>query len=650
MSKSNCQWFYADPSNYTNVWKTALINVTRSISSDTVGITTSTEIATVLGLKPENIVNSGGTICYYGNIDLSNNSYQSLFDFAKIGIETVFGSFSAANCKLTSLRGCPSRVEGNFDVSGNYLKNIEYGPRFVGGNYNASNNCIDTLEHFPNTTASIVVGGSFDVSRNFLDDLNGIIPKYINGSINVSDNYLTTLDANYTEASVSYDSWTGVSVRGYFNCSKNLITSLVEGPLNVLSYYDASYNALTDVDLTSFTIGGSILLNNNQIGSGTGTLTGISTVNGDLNLSNNLLEKTDLSTWVVKGSIDLSHNQISGLFDVDLTGVTGSINMAYNTIATIDSSKLPTTVNGNLNLNNNNLTKLDNCPVTVAGNVDVSNNSLTAFTSGVLTTIYGSLNASYNMITALTNLATAIGNTINLAYNRITTLGGATDKILPSTISGDLNVSNNLLTNLDLNDAAGTSTNTTTISVLGSFDCSNNSLTSLKASAGSTEEIPIKAVGKSYNCSNNLLTNLLGLPTTLVNSVTTITDINGDLNCSNNRITTLVDSLPSRIKGIFNCSNNRLTNLNGMQSVNVGSGFDCSSNQISSLSYLTQTYWTSYFNCSYNQITSLTAITNSNGTCKIQRILGNFISMGNSILNLIVLTKNKVVGGTIINR
>jgi len=659
MSKPNCQWFYADPSNYTGVWKTALINVTRSISTDTVGISTSTEIAISLGLRPENIVNTGGTICYYGNIDLSNRNYQSLYDFAKIGIVTVYGSFSAANCKLTSLRGCPTRVEGNFDVSGNYLKNIEYGPRFVGGNYNASNNCIDTLEHFPNTTASLVVGGTFDVSRNFLDNLNGIIPKYINGSINVSDNYLTTLDANYTEASVSHVSWTGVSVRGYFNCSKNLITSLAEGPLTVLSYYDASYNALTAADLLGFIIGGSLILNNNVIT----TLTNITTINGELNLSNNLLELVDIGTWIVKGNLDLSHNQISGQFTTaNLTGVTGSINMSYNSITDFTTGTLPTTVNGNLSLNNNSLTTLVYTPVTVTGNVDISSNSLTGFTAGVLTTIYGSLNASFNRITALTNLTTAIGNTINLSNNRITTLVVGDSAMFPAIVSGDLNVSNNLLTTLDLNDEAtntlgtdGTSIlvdikNSVTISILGSFDCSYNSLTSLKASTDSTEEIPIKSVGKSYNCSNNLLTSLLGLPTTLLNAVTKISDINGDLNCSYNRISTLVASLPTRIKGIFNCSSNRLTNLNGMQLVNVGSGFDCSSNQITTLAYLAQTYWTSYFNCSYNSLTTLASITNVTGTCKILRILGNFISNGNTISDLIVLTKNKVVGGLIVNR
>ena len=73
------------------------------------------------------------------------------------------------------------------------------------------------------------------------------------------------------------------------------------------------------------------------------------------------------------------------------------------------------------------------------------------------------------------------------------------------------------LSNLHLNELF----NLSDVEVSGIFDCSNNSLTSLKGSP--------HTVGGDFDCSNNKLTNLIGAPST----------VNGIFVCYNNKLTSI---------------------------------------------------------------------------------------------------------------
>ncbi len=77
--------------------------------------------------------------------------------------------------------------------------------------------------------------------------------------------------------------------------------------------------------------------------------------------------------------------------------------------------------------------------------------------------------------------------------------------------------------------------------VTGSFDCSDNQLTTLEGSPQSVEY--------SFSCSGNKLTTLKGSPRTTAHFY-----------CSDNKLTTLEGS-PNIVNGSFICSNNQLVNL-----------------------------------------------------------------------------------------
>ncbi len=119
--------------------------------------------------------------------------------------------------------------------------------------------------------------------------------------------------------------------------------------------------------------------------------------------------------------------------------------------------------------------------------------------------------------------------------------------------------------------------------VSGSFNCSDNSLTSL---AGAPQE-----VGRDFNCSDNSLTSLAGAPQKV-----------GTFYCRNNQLTSLAGA-PQVVGGEFMCSENKLTSLAGAPK-EVGWSFSCERNYLTSLEGAPQKVgW--YFSCEKNKLTSL---------------------------------------------
>ena len=108
---------------------------------------------------------------YDGNIDVSFLGLTSLKGAPKI----VQGEFNCSNNKLISLKGAPEIVRGNFICSYNFLKSLEGAPREVNGYFDCHDNNLKTLKGAPKK-----VGKFFDCSGNHLKSLEGI-PKIIGG-------------------------------------------------------------------------------------------------------------------------------------------------------------------------------------------------------------------------------------------------------------------------------------------------------------------------------------------------------------------------------------------------------------------------------------------------------------------------------------
>ena len=127
--------------------------------------------------------------------------------------------------------------------------------------------------------------------------------------------------------------------------------------------------------------------------------------------------------------------------------------------------------------------------------------------------------------------------------------------------------------------------------VAGSFDISNNNITSLKGS-------PTKVDGRYY-CNNNKLTTLIGGPT----------KVGDDYYCNNNKLTSLKGS-PKIIVKSFDCSNNKLTTLIGgpvdvgKNYESLGDGYFCNNNNLKTLKGAPVVIHNDFI-CKHNNLTSL---------------------------------------------
>jgi hypothetical protein len=114
---------------------------------------------------------------------------------------------------------------------------------------------------------------------------------------------------------------------------------------------------------------------------------------------------------------------------------------------------------------------------------------------------------------------------------------------------------------------------------------------SVNLSSFNLAQIPFQfgVVEGYFNCSRNSLTSLKGAPS----------KVNGDFNCSENQLTTL-EGCPIEVKDLFDCSWNNLITLDHGPN-KVGHSYDCSNNKLTSLKGCVLLIESDY-NCSKNQI------------------------------------------------
>jgi len=97
-------------------------------------------------------------------------------DYTKIPIQFnyVSGDFDCSYTNITSLKGAPRYVGGNFHCfMSKQFTSLQYAPREVGGTFNCSNTIITSLKGAPRE-----VGGSFSCDRTPITTLWGA-PRYV---------------------------------------------------------------------------------------------------------------------------------------------------------------------------------------------------------------------------------------------------------------------------------------------------------------------------------------------------------------------------------------------------------------------------------------------------------------------------------------
>lgn len=117
-------------------------------------------------------------------IDVEGNVYLREKDLTYIPFKfgKVTGNFNCSSNYLTSLKGCPQEVGGDFICSNNSrLINLIGGPDEVGGSYTCSDNNLISLEG-----CASEIGSNLKCNKNKLIDLD--ISSVIGGYIYCQDN------------------------------------------------------------------------------------------------------------------------------------------------------------------------------------------------------------------------------------------------------------------------------------------------------------------------------------------------------------------------------------------------------------------------------------------------------------------------------
>ena len=100
----------------------------------------------------------------------------------------IFGLFNCSDNKITSLVGGPEEVTNTFFAIRNKLSNLEGGPKIVGKHYACNRNQLTSLVGFPE-----ISNGDASFFNNKLENLIGL-PMVINGDLDVNVNPLTSLE------------------------------------------------------------------------------------------------------------------------------------------------------------------------------------------------------------------------------------------------------------------------------------------------------------------------------------------------------------------------------------------------------------------------------------------------------------------------
>lgn len=179
------------------------------------------------------------------------------------------------------------------------------------------------MDNFYNTEESVQEWLALQNIKDYVihDDLT----VDVNGSVNlvgIIDNELYSIPIQFGR------------VEGYFDCSKNKLTSLKGCPYFVRDIFNCSYNQLTSLEYCPKNVEG-------------------------MDCSNNQLSSLDYSPYQIKTIFDCSYNQLTSLL-----GCPQKIKTFIATNNQLTSlSGLPHQLTGSLNISRNKITSLEDLPI-----------------------------------------------------------------------------------------------------------------------------------------------------------------------------------------------------------------------------------------------------------------------------------------------
>ncbi len=170
-----------------------------------------------------------------GKIDVEGSFHinDDILEFPVV-FNKVTGNFKCHYNTLTTLVGSPIEVGGDYKVTYTEITSTKGISKRVWGNVDLSRNeKLSLIDEFPEIGNELIVG-DIDLSRCNLTSLGSKLPENVR-VFKCQYNKLKTLEGS---PKTTY----------HFNCSNNILTNLIGGPVFVQEDYDCSYNKLTSLE------------------------------------------------------------------------------------------------------------------------------------------------------------------------------------------------------------------------------------------------------------------------------------------------------------------------------------------------------------------------------------------------------------------
>ena len=290
------------------------------------------------------------------------------------------------------------------------------------------------------------------------------------GDIMVSEGNIDLRGLNLSSLKFFDKPW---EVYGYFDCSKNNLTSLEGAPRRVGSKFDCSDNQLTSLEGAPQKVGENFSCSNNQLESLEGAP---QEVGGSFLCSSNQLTTLKGSPQVVYGTFDCDSNKLTSL-DGALQKVDGNFYCSKNLLTSLEGA--PKEVGRSFFCYDNQLKTLRGSPQKVGSSFNCASNQLTTL-EGAPQEVGGSFVCPDNHLTSLKGAPSKVGENYNCSRNQLTSLEGA-----PQRVNGHFYCHDNQLTSLEGSPQK----------VSGEFACTRNQLTSLEGAP--------QIVEGTFYCSDN---------------------------------------------------------------------------------------------------------------------------------------------------
>ena len=158
---------------------------------------------------------------FYENIKMPNKDKEII---EKINFDIIDGEFNYSNNKITLLKNCPKKVNGDFILYLNKLENLKYRPKYIHNNFDVSHNKINNLKGAPE-----YVGKDFIIHNNKLENLE-YSPKKIGGNFNCSYNNLTSLKGCSNEIGEEFFCENNPNL-------KNVKRQIIQHQIKAIKYY-----------------------------------------------------------------------------------------------------------------------------------------------------------------------------------------------------------------------------------------------------------------------------------------------------------------------------------------------------------------------------------------------------------------------------